>query len=144
VHELLQKVTQNYMMNTIRILIIDDETDIGNIFKLALESSDGSFKVDAFTDPNLALSNYKPGFYDLIMLDMHMPQMNGFEVHKKIKNIDRKAKVCFITASEPYYENSRREDIAILDKDLIIEKPISIEELEKQVNKILERSNSTM
>ena len=121
-----------------RILIIDDEPDITTIFKIGLESSDRLFKVDTFTDPNLALSNYSPGLYDLIMLDMHMPQMDGFDLHKRIKDIDSKAKICFITASEPYYENFRSEEIAKLDKDLFIQKPISLEELEKQVNKILE------
>lgn len=126
------------MNNRRRILIIDDEPDITTIFKIGLESSDRLFKVDTFTDPKLALSNYRPGLYDLIMLDLHMPQMDGFDLHKKIKDIDSKAKICFITASEPYYENFRSDELAKLDKDLFIQKPISLEELEKQVNKILE------
>src|SRR5690348_12078661 len=126
------------MNNRRRILIIDDEPDITTIFKIGLESSDRLFKVDTFTDPILALSNYRPGLYDLIMLDVHMPQMDGFDLHKRIKDIDSKAKICFITASEAYYENFRSEEIAKLDKDLFIQKPISLEELEKQVNKILE------
>jgi DNA-binding response OmpR family regulator len=126
------------MNNRRRILIIDDEPDITTIFKIGLESSDRLFKVDTFTDPTLALSNYRPGLYDLIMLDVHMPQMDGFDLHKRIKNIDSKAKICFITASEMYYENFRSEEIAKLDKDLFIQKPISLEELVKQVNKILE------
>ena len=62
-----------------RILIIDDEVDITNSFSLALEDS-GLFQVDTDNDPILALSNYRPGLYDLLLLDIKMPKMNGFEL----------------------------------------------------------------
>jgi DNA-binding response OmpR family regulator len=126
-----------------RILIVDDEPDITDIFKLAIESSDSLLKVDAFNDPSLALANYKPGLYDLIMLDVYMPQMNGVDLCKKIKSIDSNAKVCFITASEPLYDDRTREEIFFkVDKDLIIQKPVSVEELEDRINKLLVTRNT--
>jgi CheY-like chemotaxis protein len=126
-------------MKSRRILIVDDEPDITNIFKICLESCcEGLFKVDAFTDATLALSNYRPGLYDLIMLDVRMSNMDGFSMCEKIKSIDAKAKVCFITASEPMYEHYIKENLAKLDKNLFIQKPISIDEFVMQVNKLLE------
>ena len=63
---------------------------------------ENGFKVDTFTDPLLALQNFKEqdGMYDIIILDIKMPEMNGFELYRQIKKIDDKAKVCFLTAGE--------------------------------------------
>ena len=131
------------MVHARRILIVDDEPDITDIFKLAIESSDSLVKVDAFNDPSLALANYKPGLYDLIMLDVYMPQMNGLNLCNKIKSVDSNAKVCFITASEPLYDDRTREEIFFkVDKDLIIQKPVSVEELEDRINKLLVTRNT--
>ena len=77
-------------------------------------------------------------------LDFRMPYMNGFELYREIRKIDSKVKVCFLTASEMYHEGYRRkeeeageEDIAALDKDLFILKPISNKDLVQQINKIM-------
>jgi two-component system, OmpR family, response regulator ChvI len=67
-------------------LLVDDEPDIIGILKVGLE--DNGFKVDAFTDPELALSNFKSGVYDLLLLDVRMPKLNGFELYEQIKKID--------------------------------------------------------
>ena len=67
-----------------RILIVDDEVDITNSFSLALEDS-GLFEVDSYNDPLVALSNYRPNSYDLLLLEIKMPNMNGFELSDKIK-----------------------------------------------------------
>jgi two-component system, OmpR family, response regulator ChvI len=67
-----------------RLLIVDDEADITNSFSLALEDS-GLFVVDTYNDPLVALSNYRPNSYDLLLLDIKMPNMNGFELYDKIK-----------------------------------------------------------
>jgi len=85
-----------------RILIVDDETDINLLFKIVLE--DRGFKVDTFDDPIAALENYRDGLYDLLILDIKMPRMHGFELYRNIREIDNKVKVCFLTASEMYYE----------------------------------------
>jgi DNA-binding response OmpR family regulator len=126
-----------------RILLVDDEPDISLVYRIVLK--DEGFEVDSFEDPQLALSNFKPNLYDLVILDIKMPGMNGFQLYREIKKIDSKVKLCFLTASEMYYEDYRKhevaeeekEDIAALDKDLFILKPISNEDLLQQVNKIM-------
>jgi two-component system, OmpR family, response regulator ChvI len=67
------------------------------------------FEVDAFNDPLLALSNFKPNVYGLVLLDIGMPKMNGFELYNQIKDIDNKIEACFITAFEDYREERRKE-----------------------------------
>jgi DNA-binding response OmpR family regulator len=92
-----------------KILIVDDEPDLTQVSTLALEYH--GFKVDSFNDPQEALSSYVPGFYDLIILDVKMPKMSGFELYHEIKKIDNNANVCFLTASELYYEEFRKGKI---------------------------------
>ena len=89
--------------NKKRILVVDDEVDITLSFSLALEDS-GLFEVDTYNDPLVALSNYRPNSYDLLLLDIKMPNMNGFELYDKIKRIDNKVKVCFISAYDVDYQ----------------------------------------
>ena len=102
---------------------------------LALEHY--GYKVDAFNDPQEALSKYKPGSYDLIILDIKMPKMDGFELYQEIKKKDNKAKICFLTASELYYEEFRKKEFCALDKDLFIRKPIDNEQLAKEIGKMI-------
>src|SRR5918996_2986635 len=118
-----------------KILVVDDETDLTMLFSLALEYN--GFKVDAFNDPQEALSNYKPSYYDLVILDIKMPKMDGFQLYDEIKKKDQKAKLCFLTASELYYEEFRKKEYHALDKNLFIRKPIDNEDLLKEVNRIL-------
>ena len=113
-----------------RILIVDDEPDLAELFKIILESS--GFNVDVYNDPELALSNYRVGHYGLLLLDVKMPKMNGFELYQKIKNKDEKAKVCFITAFEEYYSKFI-ESFPNLEVDCFIRKPIPLNELVKIV-----------
>ncbi|MDP8906827.1 MAG: response regulator [Thermoproteota archaeon] len=119
-----------------RICIVDDEADIILLCKLVLE--DAGFNVYTFTDSLQALSNFKPNFYDLVILDIKMPNMGGFELCKKINEIDNKTKVCFLTASEMYYETFRKRDHCKTDKNLFLRKPIENDELVKKINKIIE------
>jgi CheY-like chemotaxis protein len=83
-----------------RIFLVDDELDITLTLKIALEAS-GFFQVEAFYDSALALSRFKAGVYDLALLDIRMPEMNGFELCRKLKEIDNKLKICFLTATDP-------------------------------------------
>lgn len=83
-----------YLSKMTKILIVDDDTDITLAFKKGLEN-DG-FKVDVFNDPVEALSNFEASKYDLLLLDIRMPKMNGFELYKEMDKIDNDIKVCFI------------------------------------------------
>jgi two-component system, OmpR family, response regulator ChvI len=118
-----------------RILIVDDEVDITLSFSLALEDS-GLFEVETSNDPVVALSNYRPNYYDLLLLDIRMPAMNGFELYDKIKKLDNKVKVCLISAYDVDYD-ALREQFPSLEIDCllprgVIRKPI-------QVAKLIER-----
>jgi two-component system, OmpR family, response regulator ChvI len=116
------------MNNASRILLVDDEPDLALAFKIGLE--DNGFKVDAFDNPMKALSNFRTGFYDLLLLDIKMPNMNGFEAYQQMKEIDKKVKVCFITASEMYYyEEIRKEKFPILGVKRLIRKPVRMDDL---------------
>ena len=97
------------------------------------------FKVDSFNDPQEALSKFKPGSYDLVILDIKMPKMDGFELYHEIKKKDNNAKVCFLTASELYYEEFRKKEYCALDRNLFIQKPIDNEDLVKEINKMLKK-----
>jgi DNA-binding response OmpR family regulator len=90
-----------------RILVVNDEPDVSTTIRQVLE--DNGFKVDVFNDPLLALSEFKRGAYDLILLDYKMPSMNGFKLYTEIIKIDDKVKVCFISAYEECYVGLREK-----------------------------------
>jgi two-component system, OmpR family, response regulator ChvI len=131
---------------TYRILFVDDDADILLTFKEGLEEDDDKSKifvagakkiqVDTFADPKEALSSFKAGVYDLLLLDIRMPHMNGFELYEELKKIDDKPKVCFITAYELYYE-ALKKDFPKLDVGCFIKKPISIEGLATKISEEL-------
>src|ERR671933_857601 len=119
-----------------RILIVDDETDINYTFEAVLEEN--GFVVDSFENPVLALNNFKPDLYDLVLLDIKMPEMDGFKLYEEMKKVDNEFKVCFLTASEMFYEQYRPAHSIITSEDYpVMQKPIKNEELIKEVNKIL-------
>jgi DNA-binding response OmpR family regulator len=118
-----------------KILIVDDEPDL--TFGCSMTLRDEGFEVDSFNDPDLALSNFKPNYYDLAILDIKMPKLDGFSLYHEIKKIDDKIKICFLTASESYYEQYRKDEFIKLDKELFIQKPIENKELIKLIIKIL-------
>jgi DNA-binding response OmpR family regulator len=116
-----------------RILVVDDEPDITLTIEVELEE-DGLFDVDTFTDPELALSSFKPDLYHLVILDIMMPKMDGFLLYEQLKKIDPRIKVCFLTASEMYHEEMRGMEHRALNKDLFLQKPISTDNLVKEIN----------
>jgi DNA-binding response OmpR family regulator len=118
-----------------RILVVDDESDLTEVSRLALEYH--GFKVDTFNDSEEVLSNFKPDYYDLVILDIKMPKMDGFELYDELKKKDSDVKICFLTASELYYEEFRKKEYNALDKNLFIRKPIDNEGLLKEVNRII-------
>ena len=116
-----------------RILVVDDQPDITITLKIALEE-DGGFDVDAFTDPELALSCFKPDLYDLVLIDIKMPKMDGFVLYERLKTVEPDVKVCFLTASEMYREEIREVKHSTLNKDLFLQKPISTDDLIREIN----------
>jgi DNA-binding response OmpR family regulator len=118
------------------ILLVDDEPDITNFVRKVLEIN--GFVVDSYADPTLALSNFKPGLYDLLLLDIRMPEISGLDLCQKMKEIDSNVKICFLTASELFYEEYRRLDAyPSLDKAYFIQKPCRSEDLINQLKEIL-------
>ena len=125
---------------TKKILLVDDEPDITYTIKNILE--DNGFAADTFNDPILALNNYKVNFYDLIILDIKMPKMDGFELCIKIREQDSKEKICFLTAITTFNEDFRKTRLALgktINEDYFIQKPIKTEDL---VNKLTSIMNS--
>ena len=122
-----------------RVLVVDDEVDITTIFKLALERVD--LQVDVYNDPLLALSDYKAGMYDLLLFDIRMPGMNGFELYRKIKDIEEeekkvkngKPRVCFITAYEEFRSEFKETFPTVEEVDCFLKKPIPMPDLIKKV-----------
>jgi DNA-binding response OmpR family regulator len=119
-----------------RILLVDDEVDVISVFKMILEMN--GYEVDTYTDPSTALDHFKPNFYGLLLLDIRMPTINGFELYRKMRNIDDKVSVCFITAFEDYREEFK-ESFPMLDEfKYFIRKPKAIEDLVNHVAAILD------
>ena len=142
------KTRRKESVATYRILLVDDDHDILFTFKEGLEENDDAvvdksqlfggakIQVDTFADPKEALSSFKAGVYDLLLLDIRMQDMNGFELYKELKKIDDKPKVCFMTAYELYYE-ALKKDFPKLDVGCFMKKPISIEDLATKISKEL-------
>ena len=121
-----------------KILLVDDEPDVLYTIKNILE--DNGFQVDTFNDPIISLKSYTSNYYNLVILDIKMPKMDGFELYTKIREKDPKVKICFLTASEMYYEKFRKtrsEFGRIIGEDCFIQKPIKNEDLVKKLIAIM-------
>lgn len=119
----------------IKLLVVDDELDITRTVKTGLELM-GSFSVDTFNDPVEAASHFRAGTYDMLILDIRMPKMNGFELYREIMKKDSNARVCFITAFEINHSEFRKLFPSV-DVNCFIRKPISITELASLVKETL-------
>jgi DNA-binding NtrC family response regulator len=118
-----------------KILLVDDDADVVSTFQMILEMN--GFEVEAYTNPISALSNFKPNEFGLLILDVRMPVMNGFELFKRIKSIESNVEACFITAYEDYREEFK-ESFPMLDEaKYFIRKPKAIEDLVNHVSTIL-------
>ena len=120
-----------------KIFLVDDEPDIANSLRLGLERK--GFTVDVFTDPTEALAKYKPHHYDLLLMDIRMPKLSGFELVREIRKVDPDSEVWFLTAFEVYYEEFKKM-FPDLDVKNFIRKPVSLNEL---VTRIMERTAVT-
>lgn len=120
-----------------RVLIVDDDPDILITYKKGLEDN-GLFEVKTFADPEETLSNFRSGLYDCLIIDIRMPKMDGFQLYDKMKDIDNKVKVCFITAYEVNYE-ALRKVFPTLGLECFIQKPIEVSQLVRKINAELEQ-----
>ena len=121
------------MVKKCRILLVDDEKDIVFIIKKGLERH--GFDVDGYADPAEALANFVPGRHDLLILDIRMPGMSGIQLFKKIREIDEKIMVMFLTAFE-IEEQEWSIVFPSVDVDGFIKKPIRLEDLVGAIVKI--------
>jgi two-component system catabolic regulation response regulator CreB/two-component system response regulator ChvI len=120
-----------------RILLVDDESDVCFVLENVL--IEYGYMVDSYKHPLLALDNFKPNLYNLVILDIRMPDLNGFALYREIKRLDKKVKICFLTAGDyltPYYG---------VYSDIFYSIPancfIRNEELMKRINEIIYDTN---
>ena len=119
-----------------RVLIVDDDPDITLTFKIALEKENDNnnkgFEVHTFNDPLSVLSQFKPSFYDLLLIDINMPDMNGFELCTAILKIDVNVRICFMSAGEVNHE-AVREIYPTISIGCFIKKPVAVDYLVKGI-----------
>jgi YesN/AraC family two-component response regulator len=127
----------------IKLMVVDDEKDILRIIKRDLEASNNNtFEVDTFYSSELAIrafDNHPTDYYDLILTDIRMPKINGFELYRRIKEKNPSMKIAFITAFEINKEEFNKVLPSIDVKDFII-KPISMPDLSSKLKSIVKRS----
>jgi CheY-like chemotaxis protein len=119
-----------------RVLLVDDETDIVHVLKRGLELK--GFMVDAFDYPQEAIKSFKPNVYDLAILDIRMPGLNGFTLYRQMKKIDPSLTACFLSAFEMHPEEFKKVFPSMADSvKIIIKKPVTISNLIKEINPFL-------
>ena len=126
-----------------RLLIVDDDADLTLTFKEVIEDSnnniDANKRIEVYTsnDPVVALSGFKPNFYDLLLVDINMPHMNGFELCEKIFAIDINVRVCFMSSGEINRE-ALREIYPTRQEGCFIRKPVTIDSFVKRIRSELD------
>jgi DNA-binding response OmpR family regulator len=126
-----------------RVLIVDDDADITTTFRAVIEDSNNDVDVNkrievfTFNDPVVSLSEFKPNFYDLLLVDINMPHMNGFELSEKILAIDINVRVCFMSNGEINRE-ALREIYPTRQEGCFIRKPVTIDYLLKRIRSELD------
>ena len=120
-----------------RILLVEDDMDNLALFTLILET--GGYSVDGFTDPNAALSKFKPNSYDLLVLDYRMPKLNGFELYKRIREMEQETKALLLTATHEQIIDDNAKYLQDQRLLKVIRKPVTNEDLLEEVDSILNR-----
>lgn len=118
-----------------RILLVDDDADTTNVMKRGLELA--MFQVDLYRTGKEALENFRPGVYGLLLLDVRLPDINGFDLYEKLRTKDLEAKVCFVTAFDVEYSDTFRELYKHLNPHCFVPKPVSLQDLVRIVRKEL-------
>jgi DNA-binding response OmpR family regulator len=117
-----------------RVLIVDDEADITVALKAGLEHR--GFSVDTFNDPQNALSKFTPNKYDIAILDIRMPKMNGFELYREMRKVDGNPSVCFLTAFDVHRDEFEKmfPDVKV---EAFLKKPVTIENLVVKLDQLV-------
>jgi DNA-binding response OmpR family regulator len=120
--------------------MVDDEPDVNLAIKIALEEK-GSFQVDTFNDAESALVTFKPDLYDLALLDIRMPGMGGFQLYRQLREMDKKLKICFLTATELMYFGDIDSDVINdLGTDCFVSKPVDTKNLMNRLDAIFHKN----
>jgi DNA-binding response OmpR family regulator len=117
------------------VLLVDDEPDVVYLVKVGLERN--GFVVDHYTDPVLALQNFKSGLYQLLVIDIKMPKIGGIELFNRMKKEDDKVRVCFFSASDYLSSNCESLFKDSQENFLFVSKPISIPKMTEQIEQFL-------
>jgi DNA-binding response OmpR family regulator len=115
-----------------KILLVDDDSDTTWLSKTALERN--GFEVQTFGSPIVVLENFKPGSYDLLLIDIKMKEMDGFELYDKLRKMDNNINVCFLTAAQECYDKYKER---YSSEECFITKPIALKNLVNTINSIL-------
>lgn len=118
------------------VLLVDDEEDITEVLARSLTRL--GYRVTTHNSPIKALKAFKPGMFDLAIIDIRKPEMNGFQLLKRFKEIDKKLKVCMLTAFELIEEDLKENEISPENIECFLKKPILLSELRKKVSTLLE------
>ena len=118
-----------------KILIIDDDSDINNLFKIYLEHN--GYSVNSYTDSIEALNYFEKDMYNLIILDLKMQKMDGGTLHKKLREIDENIRICIATADQYYVQELKNSNPDI--EKIVIYKPVLLEKLKKKVEDVLSK-----
>jgi DNA-binding response OmpR family regulator len=119
-------------------LVVDDEYDSNRLLKTLLECN--GFIVDCFDDPFLAMDDFQSNLFSLIILNIKLPKLNGFQLYRGIRKVDKKVKVCFITDGKMYY-GVYTDIFNSLDENCFIRKPINYNDLLEHLDKIISYTN---
>jgi DNA-binding response OmpR family regulator len=112
-----------------------EETDTALTIRMVLEEK--GFKVDSFTDASQVLENFSARLYDLVILDVKLPGMDGFSLYTKIKKLDDKVRICFLTAADKAYYDRLKKHYPSIKENCVIHKPVENESLIRQIKSIL-------
>jgi DNA-binding response OmpR family regulator len=126
---------QQQVQKNKRILLVDDEHDVSLTVRMVLEEN--GFKVDSFTDASQALENFTAGLYDLVILDVKLPGIDGFSLHEKIKKLDDKVRICFLTAADKAYYEILKKHYPNIKENCVIYKPVDNKSLLELIKSVL-------
>ena len=118
---------QQQVQKNKRILLVDDEYDVNLTIRIVLEEN--GFMTDSFTDASQALANFTAGLYDLVILDVKLPGIDVFSLYEKIRKLDDKVIICFLTAADKAYYEILKKHYPSINENCVIHKPVDNESL---------------